>query len=326
MRTPSRSSSPVVSQASASQYSSRDRVRHQGGERDGMDILTALPLEVPELSSQLKAVHNDTLAPIDQMMLSRQLHHAAILQDPEIRSRILQEFVQLEQYQLTMTFWKPLLHYKPLPLNPSLRQHLLLQPLKLRGNYLKVRTHLIDHLTEISILRSQRLSSPLLQMFSFPSNKSYKIFIAPEFPEDLDPYCFMPIGEGSTFCLNQHCQINHRGGGDRLLIMPGEAYIQSDKNRAFKEPSTNALIWDDGLYEKWSRDCVPAEEWLKRFQLLKNRVSQEPKLQSINHNDVIDEQAFTQKIKNVQSVRKRKLEAIMPSLRLRFQCQTRKRL
>ena len=87
---------------------------------------------------------------------------------------------------------------------------------------------------------------------SFSSNKLYKIFVAPENPSKLEPFYFLPIGEGSTFCLNPNCTTNHQDSGDRIPVMPGEVFIMSAKTKTFKEPSSNSLLWDSNLYAAWS--------------------------------------------------------------------------
>lgn len=137
------------------------------------------------------------------------------------------------------------------------------------------------------------------------SAKSCKIFVAPENPEQLASFCFLPVGEGSTFCLNRNCSTNHRGNGECVPVLPGEVFIMSDRTKAFKEPSSNSLLWDNGLYQTWIKDPIPVLEWIERFKLIKNQMDVDPN-SAINHNSLIDEAISTQKVKNFQSVRKRK--------------------
>ena len=136
-------------------------------------------------------------------------------------------------------------------------------------------------------------------------NKSYKIFVAPENPNTLAELCFLPVGEGTTFCLNRSCKVNHRGSGERVPVMPGEVFIMADKSRAFKEPSSNSLLWDSNLFASWTKDSVPVAEWIDRFQLFKNKADLDPHVK-INPDVIGSEALFTQKVKNLQSVRKRK--------------------
>ena len=151
-------------------------------------------------------------------------------------------------------------------------------------------------------------TAPTRSMGGFSSTKSYTIFIAPESPEDLSKLCLAPIGEGTTFCLNKNCQVNHRGSGDRMIILPGEVFILADRSRAFKEPSSNSLLWESDLYDQCTNESVPASEWIKRSNLVKNHVDLDPH-KAINSSTIVDEELFTQKVKNFQSVRKRKQPA-----------------
>ena len=139
----------------------------------------------------------------------------------------------------------------------------------------------------------------------FTSNKLCKIFVAPETPSELEPFCFLPIGEGSTFCLNQNRTTNHRGSGERVPVMPGEVFIMSDKTKAFKEPSSNSLLWDSHLNAMWSQESLTANEWMQRFNLVQTKMEIDPD-SAIAHSGLNNEALFTQKIKNLQSVRKRK--------------------
>ena len=91
-----------------------------------------------------------------------------------------------------------------------------------------------------------------------------------------------------------------------MAVMSGEAYTQSERSRAVEEPSAKSLIWDDTLYDRWSNESVTAEEWIQRFQLARNKTLDDLNFKRINSNDINQEHLFTQKIKNMQSVRKRK--------------------
>lgn len=148
-------------------------------------------------------------------------------------------------------------------------------------------------------------TTPTRSKSGIPTNKPFRIYVAPESPEDLAQLCLAPLGEGATFCLNNNCRINHRGSGDRMTILPEEVFILADKCRAFKEPSSNSFLWESDLFDLWTNDCVPASEWIKRFSLVKNHMDLDPH-KTINSSTISDEELFTQKVKNFQSVRKRK--------------------
>ena len=93
-----------------------------------------------------------------------------------------------------------------------------------------------------------------------------------------------------------------------MTILPGEVFNLADRSRAFKEPSSNSLLWESDLYDQWTNESVPASEWMKRFNLVKNHMDLDP-YKSINWSTIVDEELFTQKVKNFQSVRKRKQSA-----------------
>lgn len=80
--------------------------------------------------------------------------------------------------------------------------------------------------------------------------KKYQIFIASESSEELQLCCFTPMGDGSTFCIEKNCKVNYRGAADRFLVAPGEAFIKFSKNRAFKDPSVNSVLWSDEIFNE----------------------------------------------------------------------------
>lgn len=143
------------------------------------------------------------------------------------------------------------------------------------------------------------------------ASKKYHIFIAPESPEVLQDHCFMPMADGSTFCVERNCKVSHRGSGDKVLVAPGEAYIKFSKTRVFKEPSANSILWDEDLYEAWVDTPVTMEEWIHRFALVRNNIDQKPE-QPINENTLKKEERFAYALRNLKSVRKRKREHTSP--------------
>ena len=76
----------------------------------------------------------------------------------------------------------------------------------------------------------------------------------------------------------------------------------SDQTKAFKEPSSNSLLWDNGLYQNWIKDNIPVSEWIERFKLVKNQMDIDP-ISSIDDHTLTNEAMFTQKVKNIQSIR-----------------------
>ena len=64
-------------------------------------------------------------------------------------------------------------------------------------------------------------------------------------------------------------------------------------------------MWDSDLLQSWGEDLLPAQEWLNRFQIIRKNQDLDPE-EHINADKVTSEQVFTEKVKNLQSVRKRK--------------------
>ena len=151
--------------------------------------------------------------------------------------------------------------------------------------------------------------------------------MAPESPQDLASYCFVPVGEGATFCLNQNCRTNHIGNGERIPVLPGEVFIMSDRTKAFKEPSSNSLLWGNGLYQNWIKYAIPVPEWIERFKLVKNQMDIDP-VSSIDNHTLTNEAIFTQKVKNLpkcpktQETRSSHIEAYQLFIGTRFFCKT----
>ena len=136
------------------------------------------------------------------------------------------------------------------------------------------------------------------------SSKRYQIYVTPESPRDLTKHCFMPYGDGTTFCIDINCKVNHRGSGERILVAPGDAFIEFSKTRAYKEPVVNSLLWEESVYNDWISTSTTMEDWIQRFKLVRSNLEQEPDAQ-VTMVHIKEEEAFTQKVKNLQSVRKR---------------------
>ena len=137
------------------------------------------------------------------------------------------------------------------------------------------------------------------------STKKYQIYITPESSRVLAKHCFLPYSGGNTFCIDVNCKINHRGSGERVLVAPGDTFIKFSKTRAYKEPVVNSLLWEESIYQDWINTSTTMEDWIQRFKLVRSNLEQEPKL-TVTMERIKEEAIFTQKVKNLQSVRKRK--------------------
>lgn len=85
-----------------------------------------------------------------------------------------------------------------------------------------------------SYAKSERLTSS--------DEKSYPLFVVPPLSEEVSEICFRMIGSGITICINKNCTQKRQGGA--CPIIPGEAYVQRDKNRVFSVPSIDFDLVD----------------------------------------------------------------------------------
>ena len=135
-------------------------------------------------------------------------------------------------------------------------------------------------------------------------SKSYRLFIAPEDPNELNNYCFHGIGNSANFCINTNCKIKHNG--EKFLVAPGEAFIKSNNKTAFMEPAVSSNFWEEDLITKWSQDSCTLSEWVERFGLVKTNM--DTNLSKPTSSSMIDDEVEVKKTAfALQSTRKRKI-------------------
>ena len=111
--------------------------------------------------------------------------------------------------------------------------------------------------------------------FTTAGNKKYSLFIAPKSESLLRDYCFTEINDGTTFCIECNCQVNHRGAAERINVRPGEVFIRSAKNRAFKEPVISSLKWTTDFTQDAEQRLGTMDHWLYFFRIVKNMMDED---------------------------------------------------
>ena len=143
--------------------------------------------------------------------------------------------------------------------------------------------------------------------FTTAGNKRYSLFIAPKFQKELQLFCFTEMNDGSTFCTDRNCRVNHRGAAEKVTVLPNQVFIRSTKNRAFKDPSVSSDKWSDDFLKTVVDKLETMDHWLYFFRIIRNITDQEPSAE-INSDRYQNEQSFSDTIDQLQSVRKRKRE------------------
>jgi len=112
---------------------------------------------------------------------------------------------------------------------------------------------------------SQALSpSAVLLPAAVPNDaKKYKIWKV----SDEENRCYRLIGQGSTFCINHYCKVNHKSV-KHVHPLPGEVYVLKTSTTAFCQPSIKPNILQDTLFDKWVQESCTLTEWSERFHLV----------------------------------------------------------
>ena len=89
--------------------------------------------------------------------------------------------------------------------------------------------------------------------------------------------------------------------------MPGEVFLKSTKSRAFREPSLSNYMWSSDFRKNLEEKMATMDHWLYDFRIIKN-ITEEDSGATINQDRYNKEQAFSDNLDKLQSVRKRKGE------------------
>ena len=107
------------------------------------------------------------------------------------------------------------------------------------------------------------------------NNKKYKLVFLPRDNERCDQICGKLVGQGTTFCTDFNCAVNHRSGG-RLNLIAGDIYVSAGTaNRAFCEPTVSSKLLDQDVLEAWSKDAQDLTSWSSQFRAIEHSLSGE---------------------------------------------------
>ena len=125
---------------------------------------------------------------------------------------------------------------------------------------------------------------------AYNQSKSYRLFIAPVEPSELERYCFQGIGDSANFCINKDCRTNHNG--EKWLVVPGDVFIKSNSKSVFIEPSVSSVFWEDKFKSRWSQDSATLSEWVRRFGSVRSKLESGENIQIDNQvtkteNDIV---------------------------------------
>ena len=94
-------------------------------------------------------------------------------------------------------------------------------------------------------------------------DKIYCLFVAPSTREGLSNFCFKLIGSGATICIDRNCVKKHHGGA--YPVIPSEAFVQKDRNRAFANPTIDLDLIDPNLAATWVNTSKTLDDWTSLF-------------------------------------------------------------
>jgi len=111
---------------------------------------------------------------------------------------------------------------------------------------------------------------------SASTSRRYKLWHVPE--DETSYICARMIGQGPAFCTIRNCTTNHRE--DRVCtVIPGEAYVQRDKDSAFIWPSVMIDSLESDLATSWKNSAQTFDEWVTMFNLVKDEDESSPSAQ-----------------------------------------------